>query len=106
MLARSTALLTAAGDMEPEGALAPDATGYQIEDLILDLGQRCVTRDGSDIALPQLSFDLLVTLAQTAPNFVSFDQLSERVWPRLVIAPEAISQRGRRGFRTEGSASQ
>jgi TolB-like protein/DNA-binding winged helix-turn-helix (wHTH) protein len=79
--------------MEQEGATAPQMIGYQIDDLIINLGQQRVTRAGSDIPLPHLSFDLLVTLAQAAPNFVSFDQLCERVWPGLVIAPETISQR-------------
>jgi DNA-binding winged helix-turn-helix (wHTH) protein len=72
--------------MEQEGATAPQMIGYQIDDLIINLGQQRVTRAGSDIPLPHLSFDLLVTLAQAAPNFVSFDH-QERVWPGLVIVP-------------------
>lgn len=40
-----------------------------------------------------LTFDLLVTLVRAAPNLVSFNQLSERVWPGLVITPETIVQR-------------
>lgn len=79
--------------MEQEGATAAGVTGYQIDDLIINLGQQRVTRDGTEIPLPHLSFDLLVTLAQAAPNFVSFDHLTQRVWPGLVIAPETISQR-------------
>jgi TolB-like protein/DNA-binding winged helix-turn-helix (wHTH) protein len=79
--------------MEQAAATAPDVTGYQVDDLTIDLGKQRVTRAGSDIPLPRLSFDLLVTLARAAPNFVSFDQLAERVWPGLVIAPETISQR-------------
>ena len=72
--------------MEQEGATAAGVTGYQIDDLIINLGQQRVTRDGTEIPLPHLSFDLLVTLAQAAPNFVSFDHLTQRVWPGLVIA--------------------
>jgi TolB-like protein/DNA-binding winged helix-turn-helix (wHTH) protein len=68
-------------------------TGYQFDDLTIDLGQQRVTRGGSDIPLPRLSFNLLVTLARAAPNCVSFEQLAERVWPGLVIAPETVSQR-------------
>src|SRR5262249_28402562 len=51
------------------------------------------TRAGHDIPLPRLYFDLLVTLARAAPALVSFNQLSERVWPGLIITPETISQR-------------
>ena len=50
-------------------------------------------RGGSDIPLPHLSFELLLTLARAAPDVVSFDQLTARVWPGLVITPETISQR-------------
>ena len=77
----------------PSAATGPASTGYQVDDLIIDLGQQRVTRAGNDIPLPHLSFELLVTLARAAPDLVSFDQLTERVWPGLVITPETISQR-------------
>jgi TolB-like protein/tetratricopeptide (TPR) repeat protein/DNA-binding winged helix-turn-helix (wHTH) protein len=76
-----------------EAAGGPEQAGFQVDDLIIDLGQQRVTRDGSDIPLPHLSFDLLVALARAAPNLVTFDQLIERVWTGLVISPETISQR-------------
>jgi TolB-like protein/DNA-binding winged helix-turn-helix (wHTH) protein/Flp pilus assembly protein TadD len=79
--------------MEQTRTTVPDVSGYQIDDLIIDLGQQRVTRGGSEIPLPNLSFDLLVTLARSAPNFVSYDELTERVWPGLVITPETVSQR-------------
>ena len=74
-------------------ASGPDQTGFQADDLIIDLGQQRVSRAGVDIPLPPLSFELLVTLARAAPNLVTFDQLTERVWTGLVISPETISQR-------------
>jgi TolB-like protein/DNA-binding winged helix-turn-helix (wHTH) protein/Flp pilus assembly protein TadD len=74
-------------------ATRPASTGYQVDDLIVDLGQQRVTRAGIEIPLPHLSFDLLVTLACAAPDLVSFDELNKRVWPGLVITPETISQR-------------
>src|SRR5262245_13960123 len=63
--------------------LIPDPTGYQVDELIIDLATRRVMRAGTVIRLPALSFDLLVTLVRAAPNLVSFDQLNERVWPGL-----------------------
>jgi len=72
---------------------APETAGYQVDDLVIDLGQRRVARGASDIPLPHLSFQLLVTLARSAPDVVTFDQLTARVWPGLVISPETISQR-------------
>jgi DNA-binding winged helix-turn-helix (wHTH) protein len=73
--------------------LTPDPAGYQVDDLTIDLAPRRVRRAGTVIPLKALSFDLLVALVRAAPNLVSFDQLSERVWPGLVITPETIVQR-------------
>jgi TolB-like protein/DNA-binding winged helix-turn-helix (wHTH) protein/Flp pilus assembly protein TadD len=71
----------------------PDPAGYQVDDLTVDLAPRRVRRAGTVIPLKALSFDLLVTLVRAAPNLLSFDQLSERVWPGLVVTPETIVQR-------------
>jgi len=73
--------------------LTPDPAGYQVDDLIIDLAPRRVSRAGTVIPLKALSFDLLVTLVRAAPNLLSFDQLSERVWPGLVVTPETVVQR-------------
>jgi TolB-like protein/DNA-binding winged helix-turn-helix (wHTH) protein len=70
-----------------------DPAGYQVDDLTIDLAPRRVRRAGTVIPLKTLSFDLLVTLVRAAPNLLSFDQLSERVWPGLVVTPETIVQR-------------
>ena len=75
------------------GARTPIRRGYQVDDLIVDVGQQRVTRAGTEIPLPRLSFELLLALTRAAPNLVTFDQLTERVWPGLVITPETISQR-------------
>src|SRR5215469_15875946 len=75
------------------GDLTPDPAEYQVDDLIIELAPRRVRRAGTIIPLKALSFDLLVALVRAAPNLVSFEQLSERVWPGLVITPETIVQR-------------
>jgi len=85
---------TAAGmqtSTQPESD--PAQAGFQVDDLIIDPGRERVTREGNEIPLPRLSFQLLLTLARAAPNLVTFDELTERVWPGLVISPETISQR-------------
>ncbi len=74
-------------------ASGTDQAGFQVDDLTIDLGRQRVTRAGTEIALPPLSFELLLALARAAPNVVTFDELTERVWPGLVISPETISQR-------------
>ena len=71
----------------------PDPVGYQVDDLTIELAPRRVRRAGTAIPLKALSFDLLIALVRAAPNLLSFDQLSERVWSGLVISPETIVQR-------------
>jgi TolB-like protein/tetratricopeptide (TPR) repeat protein/DNA-binding winged helix-turn-helix (wHTH) protein len=80
-------------DKSTEAASDPDQAGFQVDDLTVDIGQQRVTRAGVEIPMPHLSFQLLVALAHAAPNVLTFDQLTERVWPGLVITPETISQR-------------
>jgi Tol biopolymer transport system component/DNA-binding winged helix-turn-helix (wHTH) protein len=75
------------------GASTAPPIAYQVDDLLIDLGQWRVTRAGRDIPLPHLSFELLVALARSAPNLVTLDQLAERVWPGLTVTPETVSHR-------------
>ena len=66
---------------------------FEIGDLRVDLGQQRVRRNGADVPLPKLSFDLLLVLARAAPNLVSPDELMTQVWANLVVSPETVSQR-------------
>lgn len=72
-------------------ALEPD--NLRVGDLLVDLGRRRVQRDGVEVALPGLTFDLLLALARGAPNLVSVDALMQQVWPGRVVSPETVSQR-------------
>ena len=66
---------------------------YRVGDLTVDVGRATVARDGRDVALPKLSFDLLLALIDAAPRVVTHDELMNRVWPGLVVGPETVSQR-------------
>jgi TolB-like protein/DNA-binding winged helix-turn-helix (wHTH) protein/tetratricopeptide (TPR) repeat protein len=66
---------------------------YRVGDLLVDPGRRRVERDGVEIALPGLTFDLLLALARAAPNLASLDALMRQVWPGRVVSPETVSQR-------------
>jgi TolB-like protein/DNA-binding winged helix-turn-helix (wHTH) protein len=66
---------------------------YSVGDLSIDTGPQVVSRDGVSIALPKLSYDLLLVLARAAPNLVSLDELMRLVWPGIVVSPETVSQR-------------
>jgi adenylate cyclase len=66
---------------------------FDLADLHVDLWSQRVTRAGTQIPLPKLSFDLLVALAGAAPKLVSIDELMTQVWPGLVVNPETVAQR-------------
>jgi len=66
---------------------------YSVDDLLVDVGRRRVSRDGREIRLGQLAFKLLVTLVQAAPGVVSVAALMKAVWPDSVVGPELVSQR-------------
>lgn len=69
------------------------AQRYRIGDLVIDVGRQRVTRGEDVIALPKLSYELLMALVRAAPNLVSLDGLMEQVWPKAVVSPETVSQR-------------
>ncbi len=66
---------------------------WRSADLAIDVGTRQVFRDGEDLAVPGLSFDLLLALMENAPELVSADELMDRVWSGQVVSPETVSQR-------------
>src|SRR5665213_2373760 len=69
------------------------SNGYRVEDLLIDTRLGRVIRDGADLGITGLSFDLLVALVRVAPNPVSIDALMEDVWPGVVVSPETVTQR-------------
>jgi TolB-like protein/DNA-binding winged helix-turn-helix (wHTH) protein len=66
---------------------------FALADLVVDVGQAAVQRDGRAVPLPGLSFDLLVELARAAPDLLTHDELMERVWRGVVVSPETVAQR-------------
>jgi TolB-like protein/Tfp pilus assembly protein PilF len=66
---------------------------YRLGDLTIDTGRQLVGRADDPIALPKLSYDLLLVLVRAAPNVVSLDELMRLVWPAIIVSPETISQR-------------
>lgn len=66
---------------------------YRLADLVVDVGRRAVLRGSSEIHLSKLSFELLRTLLEAAPNVVSNEELTRRVWKGVVVGPETVTQR-------------
>jgi TolB-like protein/DNA-binding winged helix-turn-helix (wHTH) protein len=70
----------------------PAARAYQVNDLIIDVGVRRVTRNGIDLEISGRAFDLLVALVRAAPNLMSTRELLEGVWPRIIVGTETVTQ--------------
>jgi adenylate cyclase len=66
---------------------------YRLGDLKIDTGRQLVNRGDDSIALPKLSYDLLLALVQAAPNVISLDEIMRLVWPGVIVSPETVSQR-------------
>jgi TolB-like protein/DNA-binding winged helix-turn-helix (wHTH) protein len=66
---------------------------YRLGDLTIDTGRQQVSRGTVPVALPKLSYDLLLALVRAAPNVVSLDELMRLVWAGPIVSPETVSQR-------------
>lgn len=66
---------------------------YRVGDLHIDLGTRQVSRAGRELALPGLSFDLLLALVRRAPNVLTTDELMATVWTGRIVNEETVAKR-------------
>jgi len=71
----------------------PASNLYRLDDLMIDPRLRQVTRDGVEVPVNNLTFDLLLALIKAAPGLLSLDALMEQVWPGLVVGLDTVSQR-------------
>ena len=69
------------------------AMQFVLQDLLIDTGMRNVSRNGSPVKLPDLSFELLVELIKAAPAARSAAQLTTSVWGAAHVSNETIAQR-------------
>ena len=66
---------------------------YRIGDLLLDAGKQEVSRNGTVLSVPRLSFKLFLSLARHAPNVVTTQQLEQEVWEGLVVDRGTVNKR-------------
>lgn len=66
-----------------------------VDDLVLNVGSRTVTRNGADLDVGGLTFDLLLTLVGAAPAMASYDFLVDKVWNGRETSPGTIAQRAK-----------
>jgi len=65
-------------------------TQIVVEDLYLDTKNRTATRDGQQLSLSKLEFDLLVTLCLASPDIVDKEILARTVWGEDYVEPDTI----------------
>jgi len=75
----------------PHGRAATER--YRAGDLEVDVQARRVVRDGEEVHLTELSFDVLVSLLRRAPAIVSKKTLMREVWPGVVVEPDTVKKR-------------
>jgi TolB-like protein/DNA-binding winged helix-turn-helix (wHTH) protein/tetratricopeptide (TPR) repeat protein len=66
---------------------------FELADLTLDTRQHAVFRGSQRIPLPRLSYELLLALAEAAPNLLTHQDFAERVWRGRLVTPETLAQR-------------
>jgi TolB-like protein/DNA-binding winged helix-turn-helix (wHTH) protein/tetratricopeptide (TPR) repeat protein len=69
------------------------AGNYQIGDLLLDTARQSVSRNGTEVQLPRLSYELLLALVRAHPRMLSNDELLTSVWTPAIVNSETVSQR-------------
>ncbi len=70
-----------------------DEEVYAVGDVVVDVGDRLLTRAGEVVPLPPKTFELLVTLVRRAPGVVTRHELLDTVWPNEIVNDEALTQR-------------
>lgn len=66
---------------------------YALKDLLIDSEARRVTRRGTVLPLPDLSFDLLLYLLEQAPKPVGIAEFAAFVWKTDYVSDETVAQR-------------
>ena len=66
---------------------------YRFGEFELDIESHRFTRSGDRVDLPPLSFALLASLVEAAPESVSRERLMEQLWPDRVVGEETLTER-------------
>ena len=81
------------GGSESPGSKPSLSARWAIDDLILDLGRRELTRNGEPVELGRLTWSLLVALVEAAPNVLGHDEIIDKVWNGRATSLETVTQR-------------
>jgi DNA-binding winged helix-turn-helix (wHTH) protein/tetratricopeptide (TPR) repeat protein len=69
------------------------AERYRVLDLDVDADDASVVRDGERIALPPLTFELLLLLVRRHPHLVRRQEILDAVWPREHVSDQTLTHR-------------
>lgn len=64
-----------------------------VQDLEIDVENKCVYQRGKEVVLPRLSYDLLVFLSINEGKTCSVDEIAKAVWQDSVVSDETVVQR-------------
>ncbi|MEJ2634464.1 MAG: winged helix-turn-helix domain-containing protein [Calditrichia bacterium] len=67
-------------------------TSYKFDDIIIDLRNRQLNRNGEAVTLNAKYFDVLAFLAGRPQQLISRDQLFREIWQGLIVTDSALSQ--------------
>lgn len=73
--------------------IAEESECYRVGDLVVEVEARRVLRDGEEIHLTELSFDLLVVLLRHAPAIVSKKDLMSEAWRGQLVELDTVKKR-------------
>jgi DNA-binding winged helix-turn-helix (wHTH) protein/tetratricopeptide (TPR) repeat protein len=65
---------------------------YRFSDLILDVGERCLKRDGRQIYLPPKTFATLLYLIERPGRLVTKEELLDKLWPDAEVTENALTR--------------
>ena len=80
LVARVKALLRRVDALSPETSGQPENEVIEREDMVIDVGRRQVSVDGSDVTLTAKEFDLLAHFARNPGQVFNRVQLLDQVW--------------------------
>ncbi|MCJ8267936.1 MAG: winged helix-turn-helix domain-containing protein [Psychrosphaera sp.] len=63
------------------------------DDLLVNTLQQSITKDGVALKLPDLSYRLLLTLVEHAPEAMNREEIIKSVWQGRVVSDESLKQR-------------
>ena len=73
-------------------AVIPERPRWQIGDWVANPNDDTLSRDGAAVRLEPRIMQLLVCLAESAPQIVSVDRLLTEVWSGVIVGPASVYQ--------------